>query len=269
MAKKVKKNSNNKQPKKNDNRKSNIPVVKKGEDVKIDKIEFRDGMSVGEFAEAMKKPVGEVISKLMQLGVMANQNATLDREMFEVIAEDYGIELVDEIVTDLDRFDEFDIEDDEKDLIGRPPVVTIMGHVDHGKTTLLDTIRNSRVVKGEAGGITQHIGAYQVEKEGKTITFIDTPGHAAFSEMRARGANVTDITILVVAADDGVKPQTKEAIDHAKAAGCPIIVAVNKMDRPGANPDEVMSQLANEGLLPEAWGSAAVRSGSPRPSRCR
>ena len=194
-------------------------------------------MTVADVANGMGKTNAQIIMKLMQLGIMATQNQSIDRETCELLALDFGFELKDEVITDVTRFDEFIIEDDEATLESRPPVVTIMGHVDHGKTTLLDTIRNSRVVKGEAGGITQHIGAYQVNHNGFIITFIDTPGHAAFTQMRARGAQITDIVILVVAADDGVKPQTEEAIAHAKAAGCPIIVAVNKIDKPAANID--------------------------------
>lgn len=219
---------------------------------------YKEGMTVADVALELGKTNAQIIMKLMQLGIMANQNQTIDRETIELVAMDYGFEVKNEVVTDLTRFDEFVIEDDEDNLVSRPPVVTIMGHVDHGKTTLLDTIRNSRVVKNEAGGITQHIGAYQVNHKGFTITFVDTPGHAAFTQMRARGAQITDIVVLVVAADDGVMPQTEEAIAHAKAAGCPIIVAVNKMDKPTANPDRVMQELANYDLLAEAWGGDTI-----------
>lgn len=241
-------------------RTSNIPVQKKstplssGEKVLI----YKDGMTVAEVASGMGKTNAQIIMKLMQAGIVANQNQTIDRETIELVALEFGYSLKDELITDGTRFDEIVIEDQEEDLVSRPPVVTIMGHVDHGKTTLLDTIRNSRVVHGEAGGITQHIGAYQVQKGGFSITFIDTPGHAAFTQMRARGAQITDIVILVVAADDGVMPQTEEAIAHAKAAGCPIIVAVNKIDKPTANPDRVMEELSHFGLIPEAWGGDTI-----------
>jgi translation initiation factor IF-2 len=217
-------------------------------------VTYKQGMSVLELAEEMDKPVTEIIKKLMFLRVMATQNQEISRENVELLAMEYNLEFKDEVITDVTRFDEMEDIDDPKDLVSRPPVVTIMGHVDHGKTTLLDNIRNARVVDSEAGGITQHIGAYQVEKNGQKITFIDTPGHAAFTEMRARGARITDIVVLVVAADDGVMPQTREAIDHARASKCAIIVAVNKMDRPGANPDRVKQELADLDLLPDDWG---------------
>lgn len=243
-------------------RTSNIPPQKgkkKENDTKEKGIlTYRADMTVADIATEMGKTNSQVIMKLMQLGIMANQNQTIDRETIELVAMDFGFEVKDEVITDAARFDEMVFEDDEADLVSRPPVVTIMGHVDHGKTTLLDTIRNSRVAKGEAGGITQHIGAYQVNHEGFLITFIDTPGHAAFTQMRARGAQITDIVILVVAADDGVMPQTEEAIAHAKAAGCPIIVAVNKMDKPTANMDRVKQELANYDLLAEDWGGDTI-----------
>ncbi len=230
--------------KKNQNKKKTSPKV----------IYYRDGMTVSDFAEQAKKPVTDVIKKLMFLKVMASKNQVLNRENAELLAMEFNMEFKDEVVTDVTRFEEMKDKDNPENLVLRPAVVTIMGHVDHGKTTLLDTIRHTRVVSTEAGGITQHIGAYQVEKNGKKITFIDTPGHAAFTEMRARGARITDIVVLVVAADDGVMPQTREAIDHAKASKCDIIVAVNKMDVPGANPDRVKQQLADLGLLPDDWG---------------
>lgn len=244
-----------KKSKKTEQRISNIP--QKDKNVSKDGVlVYKEGMTVADMATGLGKTIAQVVMKLMQFGIMANQNQSVDRETVELVALDFGYELKDEVVTDATRFDEFTIEDKEDALMKRPPVVTIMGHVDHGKTTLLDYIRNSRVAAGEAGGITQHIGAYQVERKGEKITFIDTPGHAAFTEMRARGAQVTDIVVLVVAADDGVMPQTEEAISHAKAAKCPIIVAVNKCDKPSANPDRVMEELTHYDIIPEAWGGS-------------
>ena len=219
-----------------------------------DTILYKNNMTVNELATSIGVGSGEVIKKLMTLGFMVNLNASLDFDTAEIIVNDYNKKLKREETTNETNFEELELVDDEKELTPRPPVVTIMGHVDHGKTTLLDTIRKTNVVGGEAGGITQAIGAYQITYNDKKITFIDTPGHAAFTEMRARGASVTDIVIIIVAADDGVMPQTKEAIDHAKAAEVPIIVAVNKMDKPGANPEKVLTEMAEAGIMPEEWG---------------
>ncbi|MEC3675991.1 translation initiation factor IF-2 [Bacillus velezensis] len=223
-----------------------------------EKITFSGSLTVGALAEELGKEPSELIKKLMLLGVMATINQELDKDTIELIASEYGVETEEVIVLEETELEKYEEADKEENLQIRPPVVTIMGHVDHGKTTLLDSIRKTKVVEGEAGGITQHIGAYQIEENGKKITFLDTPGHAAFTTMRARGAEVTDITILVVAADDGVMPQTVEAINHAKAAEVPIIVAVNKVDKESANPDRVMQELTEYGLVPEAWGGETI-----------
>ena len=221
---------------------------------------YKEGMTVAELAERLHIAVPELVKKLFMLGIMATANNSISFENAEVLVLDYQKELKREETADVTNFEEYEVIDHENDLIKRPPVVTIMGHVDHGKTTLLDTIRKSNVADGEAGGITQAISAYQIQVNGEPITFIDTPGHAAFTEMRARGASITDIVIIIVAADDGVMPQTKEAIDHAKAANVPIMVAINKIDKPGANIERIMTELTEYGLTPDTWGGDTLYS---------
>ena len=222
--------------------------------VREDIVLYKNGMTVSDLASELNISGTDIIKKLMSLGLMVALNQEISFENAEIIALDYGKTLKKEETQDISNFEEFEVTDNENDLINRPAVVTIMGHVDHGKTTLLDYIRHSKVVDTEFGGITQHIGAYQIEHNGEKITFIDTPGHAAFTEMRARGASVTDIVIIIVAADDGVMPQTKEAIDHAKSAGVPIIVAINKIDKPNINIERVMQEMSESGITPEEWG---------------
>lgn len=257
-------NNNNQNRNNNNNRKKNHtpvqqaqPQVKKVKELP-EKITFSESLTVGELAKKIYREPSEIIKKLFLLGVMATINQVLDKDAIELIASEYGVEVEEEVKIDTTDLEVYFTEDDSEELSERPSVVTIMGHVDHGKTTLLDSIRNTKVTEGEAGGITQHIGAYQVVENGKKITFLDTPGHAAFTTMRARGAKITDITILVVAADDGVMPQTVEAINHAKAAEVPIIVAVNKMDKETANADRVMQELTEHGLVAEAWGGDTI-----------
>lgn len=245
--------NNNKKP----NNKANWTENKKDNSEKVESITYSDGITVSELASKVNKNSSDIIKLLFMLGKMMTINSPLDDENVELVCMEYGIEAKKEEPKDDESLVDDEV-DDPKDLVERAPIVTIMGHVDHGKTTLLDTIRKSNVTAGEFGGITQHIGAYQVDVNGKKVTFLDTPGHEAFTAMRARGASVTDVSIIVVAADDGVMPQTKEAIDHSKAANVPIIIAVNKMDKPGANPDKVKNALAELGLMPEEWGGDTI-----------
>ncbi len=266
VKKGVKKQENtNKNTNKKDFFKERKKIYKHREKLQSNEVEqdentilYTEGMTVTELANLLEVAPIELVKKLMGLGVMANINQSIDYDSAEIIASEYNKTLKKEETADISNFENYEIEDKPEDLVERPPVVTIMGHVDHGKTTLLDYIRNSDVVSGEAGGITQAIGAYSVKCNGKRITFIDTPGHAAFTEMRARGASMTDIVIIIVAADDGIMPQTREAIDHAKAANVPIIVAINKIDKPEANVEKVMSGLVENGLTPEEWGGDVI-----------
>ena len=264
VKEKIKKKDSNKQSnddlsqKKKNIYKNKSKLQSNKEEVESNVVLYKEGMSVSDLATAIGVSASDVVKRLIGMGLMISSSQAISFDDASIVVLEYNKELVKEETTDITNFEEYVINDKEEDLLPRPAVVTIMGHVDHGKTTLLDYIRNSNVAQGEAGGITQAIGAYQVERNGKKITFIDTPGHAAFTEMRARGASVTDIVIIIVAADDGVMPQTREAIDHAKAAGVPIIVAINKIDKPHINIDKIMSDMSELNLIPEEWGGDTI-----------